>query len=125
MRGDIAITTSTAGAVATLRGPTGRCLSTVGVSRQFRSSTVASIVSWTATCSFVVFGLASSDGGHLSNYVVNSHEVGILRELGDDFSRAHPLSLTCYRGDRHKALLWGVVHPILDLVESLCEIPDG
>jgi hypothetical protein len=45
--------------------------------------------------------------------------------LGDDFSRTHPLSLTCYRGDRHEALLWGSVHPIFDLVESLYEIPYG
>jgi hypothetical protein len=44
----------------------------------------------------------------LSDFVVDYHEVGVLRELGDDFSRAHPLSLTCYRGDRHEALL-GVV----------------
>jgi hypothetical protein len=77
------------------------------------------------TCSFVVVGLVGSDGGHLSNSVVNSHEVSVLRELGDDFSRVHPLSLTCYRGDRHETLLWGGVHPILDSVESLCEIPDG
>jgi hypothetical protein len=35
--------------------------------------------------------LASSDARHLSNSVVNSHEVGVLRELGDDFSCAHPL----------------------------------
>jgi hypothetical protein len=61
----------------------------------------------------------------LSNYVVNSHEVGVLRELGDDFSCTHTLSLTCYRGDRHEALLWGSVHSVFDLVESLCELPDG
>jgi hypothetical protein len=61
----------------------------------------------------------------LSDSVVNSHEVGILRELGDDFSRAHPLSLTCYRGDRHEALLWGSVHPVFDLVVGLREVPDG
>jgi hypothetical protein len=61
----------------------------------------------------------------LSNSVVNSHEVGVICELGDDFSHAHPLSLMCYRGDRHEALLWGSVHPVFDLVESLCEIPDG
>jgi hypothetical protein len=61
----------------------------------------------------------------LSDSVVNSHEVGILCELGDDFTCTHPLSLTCYRGDRHEALLWGSVHPAFDLVEGLCEIPDG
>jgi hypothetical protein len=49
----------------------------------------------------------------------------VLRELGDDFSHAHPLSLTCYCGDRHEALLWGGVHPTFDLVKSLCEIPYG
>jgi hypothetical protein len=69
--------------------------------------------------------LAIPDGRHLSNSVVNSHEVGVLRELGDDLPRAHPLSLTCYRGDRHEALLWGSVHPVFDLVGSLCKIPDG
>jgi hypothetical protein len=61
----------------------------------------------------------------LSNSVVNSHEVGVLRELGDDFCHAHPLSLTCYRGDRHEALLWGSVHPVFDLIKSLCEISYG
>jgi hypothetical protein len=61
----------------------------------------------------------------LSDPVVDSHEVGVLHELGDDFSRAHPLSLTCYRSDRHEALLWGSVHPVLDLVECFREVPDG
>jgi hypothetical protein len=61
----------------------------------------------------------------LSNSVVGSHEVSILRELGDDFFRTHPLGLACYRGDRHEALLWGRVHPVFDLVESLYEIPYG
>jgi hypothetical protein len=70
-----------------------------------------------ATCGFIVL-LAVPDP------VVNSHEVGVLRELGDDFSRAHPLRLTCYRSDRHEALLWGSVHPTLDLVEGFCEVPD-
>jgi hypothetical protein len=76
------------------------------------------------TCGFVV-GLAIPDGGHLSDSVINSHEVGILRELGDDFSRAHPVSLTCYRGDRHEVLLWGSVHPGFNLFESLYEISYG
>jgi hypothetical protein len=61
----------------------------------------------------------------LSDPVVNSHEVGVLREPGDDFSCAHPLSLTCYRSDRHEALLWGSVYPALDLVEGFYEVPDG
>jgi hypothetical protein len=73
----------------------------------------------------MVVGFASTQGRHLSDSVVDSHEVGVLRELGDDFSRAHPLSLTCYRGDRHEALLWGCVHPAFDLVKGLCEIPYG
>jgi hypothetical protein len=61
----------------------------------------------------------------LGDPVVNSHEVGILCELGDDFSRVHPLSLTCYSSDRHEALLWGSVHPALDLVEGFREVSDG
>jgi hypothetical protein len=61
----------------------------------------------------------------LSDPVVNSHEVGVLRDLGDDFSRAHPLSLTCYRSDRHELLLWGSVYPALNLVEGFCEVPNG
>jgi hypothetical protein len=61
----------------------------------------------------------------LSDPVVDSHEVGVLRELGDEFSRAHPLSLKFYRSDRHEALLWGSVHPALDLVECFREVPDG
>jgi hypothetical protein len=70
-------------------------------------------------------GFASSEGRHLSDSVVNSHEVGVLRELGDDFSRAHPLSLTRYRGDRHEALFRGSVHPAFDLVKCFCEVPYG
>jgi hypothetical protein len=61
----------------------------------------------------------------LSDSVVDSHEVSVIRKLGDDFPRAHPLSLTCYRGDRHEALLWGSVHPTFDLVEGFREVPDG
>jgi hypothetical protein len=59
----------------------------------------------------------------LSDSIVNSHEVGVLLELGDDFSRAYPMSLTCYRRDRHEALFGGSVHPVGDLIEGLCEIP--
>jgi hypothetical protein len=83
-----------------------------------------SVVSWTATCVFMV-GFASSEGRHLSDSVVDSHEVGILRELSDDFSRAHPLSLTCYRSDRHEALFRGSMHSAFDLVECFCEVPFG
>jgi hypothetical protein len=73
----------------------------------------------------VVIGFTSSKGRYLSDSVVDSHEVGVLRELGDDFTRAHPLSLTCYHGDRHEALLGGRVHPVGDLVKGLCEVPYG
>jgi hypothetical protein len=70
-------------------------------------------------------GFASSEGRHLSDSIVDSHEVGILRELGDDFSRAHSLSLRRYRGDRHAALFRGSMHPTFDLVKRLCEVPYG
>jgi hypothetical protein len=111
MRDDLPVA---AGAVATMRGSTSCCPSMVEVSRWLGSSTVATDVR-IAAYGFVVL-LAVPNGGHLSDSVVNSHEVGVLCELGDDFSRAHPLSLTCYRSDRHEALLWGSVHPALDLV---------
>jgi hypothetical protein len=61
----------------------------------------------------------------LSDPGVDSHEVGVFRELGDDLSRAHPLSLTCYRSDRHEALFWGSVYLALDLVECFCKVADG
>jgi hypothetical protein len=70
-------------------------------------------------------GFASSEGRHLSDSVVDSHEVGVLQELGDDFSLVHPLRLTCYRGDRHEALFRGSMHPTFDLVKCLCEVPYG
>jgi hypothetical protein len=70
-------------------------------------------------------GFASSEGRHLSDSVVDSHEVGVLRELGDDFSRVHPLSLTCYCSDRHEALFRGSVHPSFDMIKCLCEVPYG
>jgi hypothetical protein len=34
----------------------------------------------------MVLMFASSEGRYLSDSVVNFHEVGVLRELGDDFS---------------------------------------
>jgi hypothetical protein len=71
----------------------------------------------------MVLVFASSEGRYLSDSVVNFHEVGVLRELGDDFTCAYPLSLTCYRSDRHEALFGGSVHPACDLIEGLCEIP--
>jgi hypothetical protein len=61
----------------------------------------------------------------LSDSVVNPHEVGVFRKLGGDFAHVYPLSLTRYRSDRHEALFGGGVHPAGDLVEGLCEIPDG
>jgi hypothetical protein len=61
----------------------------------------------------------------LGDPVVNPHEVGVLNELGDDFTCADPLSLTCYRGDRHKALLESGVHSVGDLIQGLVEVPDG
>jgi hypothetical protein len=71
----------------------------------------------------MVVGFTSSEGRYLSDSVVNSREVGVLRELGDDFTHTHPLSLTCYCGDRHEALFWGSVHPAFDLIKCLCEVP--
>jgi hypothetical protein len=71
----------------------------------------------------MILVFASSEGRHLSDSIVNSHKVGVLRELGDDFSRADPLSLTFYRSDRHEALFGGSVHPTGDLIKGLCEIP--
>jgi hypothetical protein len=70
-------------------------------------------------------GFASSKGRHLGDAIVDSHEVGVLHELGVDFSRAHPLSLTCYRSDRHEELFRGSMHPAFILVKRLCEVPYG
>jgi hypothetical protein len=70
----------------------------------------------------MVLVFASSGGRHLIDSVVNSHEVGVLRELGDDLSRAYPLSLTYNRRDRHEAPFGGSVHLVGDLIEGLCEI---
>jgi hypothetical protein len=71
----------------------------------------------------MVLVFVSSRGRHLSDSVVDSHEVGIFRELGDDFTRTYPLSLTCYHRDRHEALFRGSVNPVGDLIEGLCKIP--
>jgi hypothetical protein len=121
MRDDLTITASSCSAVPSLRGSAGCCTSTVGLGRQLSSSTVTTEVR-SATCGFVV---AVPGGGRLSNPVVDSHEVSVFRELGDDLSRAHPLGLTCYRSDRHEAFLWGSVYLALDLVECLREVADG
>jgi hypothetical protein len=91
----------------------------------FSTGAVASTVFWTVTGSFMVPWFMSSDGGYLGEPVVNPHEVGIFSELGDDFARADPLSVTCYPGDRHKALLGSGVHPVGYLIQGLVEVPDG
>jgi hypothetical protein len=67
----------------------------------------------------------SSDGGYLGDPVVNPYEVGVFSELGDDFARVDPLSLSCYRGDRHKALLGSGVNLVGDLIQGLVEVLDG
>jgi hypothetical protein len=85
---------------------------------------VVTVVGRAAACGFMI-DFTSSKGRRLSDSIVDSHEVGVLRELGDDFSRAHPLSLTCYRGDGHEVLFMGSMHPALNLVERLCEVPYG
>jgi hypothetical protein len=86
--------------VATLRGSASICTSTVGLSQELGSSTIAAKVS-AATCSFVV----AVPGGRLVDPVVDPHEVSVFSELGDDFSSAYSLSLACDRCDRHEALL--------------------
>jgi hypothetical protein len=85
---------------------------------------VAFVVDWTTACGFMI-GFASSKGRHLSDSIVDSHEVGVLCELGDDFSRTHPLSLTCYHGDGHEALFRGSMHPAFNLVKRLYEVSYG
>jgi hypothetical protein len=118
MRDDLTVTAGSRSTVATLRGSTDRCTSTVGIGRQLSSGTVTTEVH-AATCGFI------PGGGRLSDPDVDSHEVSVLCKLGDDFSCAHPLSLARDRCDRHKALLRGGVYPALDLVESFCEVADG
>jgi hypothetical protein len=108
-------------AVATLWGSAGVCMSTVGLSRELGSSTVAAEVS-AATCSFVV---AVPGGGRLVDPIVDPHEVSVFSELGDDFSSAYSLSLACDRCDRHEALLGGSVYSALDRLESFRKVADG
>jgi hypothetical protein len=96
-------------------------VSTVGLSRQLGSSTVAAEVS-TATCSFVV---AVPGGRRLVDPVVDPHEVGVFSELGHDFSGTYTLSLVCNRCDRHEALLGGSVYSALDCLESFRKVADG
>jgi hypothetical protein len=121
VRDDLTIAASSCSAVATLRGSAGVSMSTVGISRQLNSSTVAAEVS-AVTCGFVV---AVPGGGRLGDPVVDSHEVSVFCELGDDFSSTYPLSLACDRCDRHEELLGGGVYPALDGLDSFCEVADG
>jgi hypothetical protein len=65
-----------------------------------------------------------SSEGYLSDPIINPHEIGVFSELGDDFARANPLGLSCYRGDRHEALLRSGVYPVGNLIQSLVEVPD-
>jgi hypothetical protein len=87
--------------------------------------TVASAVCRVAISFFVLSDFMSSDRGYLGDPVVNPHEVGVFGELGDDFARADPLGLPCYRCDRHEALLGSGMHSVSDLIQSLVEVPDG
>jgi hypothetical protein len=114
VRDDVAV------AVATLWRSAGVRASAVGLSGKLSSSTVGIVVG-AATCSFVVV----VPGGRLVDPVVDPHEVGIFSELGDDFSSAYALSLTCDRSDRHEALLRGGVYSALDRLESFREVADG
>jgi hypothetical protein len=116
VRDDLTVAVAT-----TLLGSACICASTVGLSRELSSSTVAAKVS-AATCSFVV---AVPGGGRLVDPVVDPHEVSVFSELGDDFSSTYPLSLVCDRCDRHEALLWGSVYSALDRLESFREVADG
>jgi hypothetical protein len=121
VRDDFTVAVSSHIAVATLRGSADVCTSAIGISRQLGSSTVAAEVC-AVTCSFFV---VVSGEGQLGDPVVDSHEVSVFCELGDDFPSAYPLSLACDRCDRHEALLGGGVYPTLDLFEGLCKVADG
>jgi hypothetical protein len=61
----------------------------------------------------------------LVDSVVDPHEVGVFRELGDDLSSVYALSLACDRCDRHEALLRGSVYSALDCLESFRKVADG
>jgi hypothetical protein len=64
-------------------------------------------------------------GRSLVDPVVDSHEVGIFSELGDDLPGANSLGLACDRCDRHEALLRGSVYSALDRLESFRKVVDG
>jgi hypothetical protein len=108
-------------AVAALWTSAGVGASVVGFSWELSSSTVGAVAG-AATCSLVV---AVPGGGRLVDPVVDSHEVGIFSELGDDLSSAYALSLACDRCDRYEALLRGGVYSALDRLESFCKVADG
>jgi hypothetical protein len=57
--------------------------------------------------------------------VVDSHEVGVFSELGDDLSSAYALSLACDHCNRHEAFLRGSVYSALDRLESFHKVADG
>jgi hypothetical protein len=79
---------------------------------------VASGVCWGVGAASVF--VVSSEG----DTVVDPHEVGVFSKLGDDFACVVPLSLSCYRCDRHEAFLKGGVHPVGDLIQSLIVTPN-
>jgi hypothetical protein len=64
-------------------------------------------------------------GRRLVDPIVDPHEVGIFRELGDDLPDANSLGLACDRCDRHEALLRGSVYSALDRLESFRKVADG
>jgi hypothetical protein len=108
-------------AIATLGGSAGIYTSTVGLSWELSSSTVAAEVG-AATYSFVV---TVPGGRRLVDPVVDPHEVSVFSELGDDFSSAYSLSLACDHCDRHEALLGGSVYSALDCLKTFRKVADG
>jgi hypothetical protein len=108
-------------AVAALWTSAGVGASSVGFSWELSSSTVGAIAG-AATCSLVV---AVPGGRRLVDPVVDSHEVGIFSEFGDDLSSAYALSLACDHCDRHEALLRGGMYSALDRLESFRKVADG
>jgi hypothetical protein len=114
-----AVAATTPAAVVPMRGSSHRGSRVVGCWLVFSMDTIASAICWgaAATSGFVV-----SSG---SDFVVDPHEVGVLGKLGDDFTCAVSLGLSCYHGDRHKAFLRGRVHLVGDLIQSLIEVLDG
>jgi hypothetical protein len=81
-----------------------------------------------AVASAICLGVAATSGFVVSNksdYAVDPHEVGVLSNLGDDFTSVVPLGLPCYCGDGHEALHRVGVHPVGDMIQSLIEVMDG